>query len=159
MLTWTEERRITAGCHDPRAWFFVRHLLWFFYLKDISGSPSQTLLKNIFLLREEHHDQKFIFSRNSGFSFSFFPHVAGFQDILEVATTWPLNPVRSKSYRTQVARGPRGWRTFLAATSTSITPLSVLNFPSFLSRRPHRGPSGITAKRPLYLNPRASATE
>lgn len=78
-------------------------------------------------------------------------HVTGFQDILEVATTWPLNPVRSKSYRTQVARGPRAWRTFLAATSTSITPLSALNLSSFLPRRLHRGPSGITA-RDLYVS-------
>lgn len=78
-------------------------------------------------------------------------HVAGFQDILEVATTWPLNPVRSKSYRTQVVRGRRAWRTFLAATSTSITPLSALNLSSFLPRRLHRGPSGITA-RDLYVS-------
>lgn len=74
---------------------------------------SEMLLTNAFLCREKRHGQKFAFSKGNGLLLFLsllhllLFHVVSFQDILEAATTWPLN-VRSRSYRSRVDQEPEG---------------------------------------------------
>lgn len=113
-----------------RSFDIIRCVATILLKRYISDSSSETLLTDAFLCREKRHGQKFAFSKGDGlplslslsFSFPLF-HVAGFQDILEAATTWPLNPVRSRSYRSRVDQELEGPSSSLHQPRLLLLPL------------------------------------